>query len=113
MNGLTTGVAVMSKFHKVADTGDVLDGEMKSFLVHNVPVVICNLNNNLYAFRDECSHELLPLADGEIEDGKVICAYHGAEFDVKTGEAMCLPAIEPIETYEVKVEENDILVKID
>jgi len=103
----------MSKFHRVADTGDILSGEMKSFLVHNVSVVICNLNNNFYAFRDECSHEFLPLSDGEMEDGKVICPYHGAEFDVKTGEAMCLPAIEPIEIYEVKVEENGILVKID
>lgn len=103
----------MSKFHRVASTGDILDGEMKSFVVQNVPVVVCNLNNNFYAFRDECSHELLPLSDGEIEDGKVTCTYHGAEFDVKTGEALCLPATGPIEVYEVRVEGEGVLVNID
>ncbi len=103
----------MSDFHKVAKTQDVLDSEMKSFVVSGVSIVVCNVNNNFYAFRDECSHELLPLSDGDIDGDKITCIYHGAEFDVKNGEATCLPATEPIEVYEVKVEGDDILVKID
>ena len=38
--------------------------------------------------------------------------YHGAEFDVKSGEAKCLPATDPIEVYELKVEGDDIYVKV-
>ena len=103
----------MGEFHKVANTSDILDGEVKAFVVANISIAICNRNNNFYAFKDECSHEAFPLSDGNLEGSNIICIYHGAEFEIKTGEALCLPAIEPIEVYEVKIEDDDILVKID
>ena len=103
----------MGEFQKVATTSEILDGELKGFLVENTSIVICNRNNNFYAFRDECSHEEFPLSDGDLEGDNVVCIYHGAEFDIKTGENLCLPAVEPIDVYELKVEGDDILVKID
>ena len=103
----------MGDFHKVANSSEILDGEVKQFVVDNVQIVICNRNNNYYAFKDECSHETFPLSDGELEDENIICMYHGAEFDIRTGEAVCLPAIEPIDVYEVKVEGEEIYVKLD
>ena len=103
----------MGDFHKVAAVADILDGEVKSFVIDNLAVAVCNRNNNFYAFRDECSHEAFPLSDGELDGDAIICIYHGAEFDVTNGEALCLPAIEPIDVYEVKIEGDDILVKID
>ncbi|MGI9553829.1 MAG: Rieske (2Fe-2S) protein [Thermodesulfobacteriota bacterium] len=103
----------MGDFHKVAKISEILDGEIKAFIVDNLPIVICNRNNNFYAFRDECSHEAFPLSDGYFEGDNIACNYHGAEFDIKTGEALCLPAIEPIDVYEVKIDGDEILVKID
>ncbi|MGI9534516.1 MAG: Rieske (2Fe-2S) protein [Thermodesulfobacteriota bacterium] len=103
----------MGEFHKVANTSEILDGEVKEFVVDNISIAICNRNNNFYAFRDECSHEAFPLSDGYLEDDNIICMYHGAEFDVKTGEALCLPAIEPIDVYDIKIDGDEILVKID
>lgn len=103
----------MSDFQKVASVSDIDDGEMKSFIVENEVVVVCNVDGNYYAFKDECSHQTLPLSDGDILGDVVTCCYHGAEFNVKTGEALCLPATDPIETFEVKVESDEIFVKID
>jgi nitrite reductase/ring-hydroxylating ferredoxin subunit len=51
-----------------------------------------------------------PLSDGILEGETITCAHHGAEFNVRTGEVLSLPAVEPIETFEVKVEGDDIYV---
>ena len=103
----------MSDFYKVASTSEVEDGEIKSFIVENEVVAVCRVDGEFYAFKDECSHQTLPLSDGDIEGDVVTCCYHGAEFNVKTGEALCLPASDPIEVFEVKVENDEIFVKID
>lgn len=102
----------MAEFKKVAKTSEIIDGEVMPFHVDGKDIAICNINNNFYAFKDECSHETFPLSDGDIEGDNIICIYHGAEFDVKSGEALCLPAIEPVEVYELMIEGDDILVKV-
>jgi 3-phenylpropionate/trans-cinnamate dioxygenase ferredoxin subunit len=103
----------MGEFVKVAKTSDIPAGTVKSFIVENQLIAIFNLNNNYYALRDQCSHMDLPLSDGQLEDGVVVCAYHGAEFDIKTGDVLCMPAVEPVESFEVKVEDKQIYVSID
>ena len=103
----------MGEFVKVAKTSDIPAGTAKSFIVENEVVAIFNLNNNFYALKDQCSHMDLPLSDGILEDGVIICAYHGAEFDIKTGDVLCPPAYEPVESFEVKVEDDQIYVSID
>jgi len=103
----------MGEFIKVAKTSDIPAGTVKSFIVENEVVAVFNLNNNYYALKDQCSHMELPLSDGLLEDGVIICAYHGAEFDIKTGDVLCMPAVEPVESFEVKVEDEQIYVSID
>ena len=103
----------MAEFEKVAKVSDIKPGEIKSVAVGNLVVAICNTDGEFFAFIDECSHETLPLSDGILEGKTVTCAYHGAEFDVKTGEALCLPAVDRIETYDVKVEGDDIYIHIE
>ncbi len=100
----------MAEFEKVAKVSDIQPGEIKSFVVGNEMVAICNNNGNFYAFIDECAHQALPLSDGLLEGKTITCAYHGAEFNIETGEALCLPAVDGIETYEVKVEDDDIYI---
>ena len=68
------------------------------------------VDGRFYAFRDECTHQAYPLSDGMLEGKKLTCIYHGAEFDVETGAALCLPATDAVETYDVKVEGDDIYV---
>lgn len=102
----------MAEFEKIAKVSDIAPGEVKAFVAGNEMIAICNNGGKFYAFIDECSHQTLPLSDGILEGKTITCAYHGAEFDVETGEALCLPAVDRIETYEVKVEDDDIYVLI-
>src|SRR4051812_48120869 len=63
-----------------------------------------------YAFDESCTHAHATLADAEIDDGTIQCPLHGAKFSVTTGQALTLPAVEPVKMYEVKVEGQDVLV---
>jgi 3-phenylpropionate/trans-cinnamate dioxygenase ferredoxin subunit len=69
------------------------------------------LDNGIYAIIDRCSHRDFPMHSGNLHGGETIeCAWHGARFDLKTGRALKLPAIKGLQTFDVKVDGNDILV---
>lgn len=76
--------------------------------------LVMTTDGELYALKDQCSHEDYPLSDGELmsDEKRVECIYHGAKFDIASGRAVALPAIRPVKTYEVKVEGDDILVNL-
>ena len=56
---------------------------------------------------------LVPLAEGKLENEVIICPRHGARFNVNTGQALCMPAFESVECYEVKIENDEIYISID
>jgi 3-phenylpropionate/trans-cinnamate dioxygenase ferredoxin subunit len=101
----------MSKWMKVARTSEIPLGEKAIVEVDGILVVVVNLNGKYYAIEDVCTHDGGPLGEGDLEDGQIICPRHGARFDVRTGDALTLPAFEPVPTYEVRVEGEDILVE--
>ncbi|MGI9558979.1 MAG: Rieske (2Fe-2S) protein [Thermodesulfobacteriota bacterium] len=103
----------MAEMKKIARAEEIAPGEIKSFTVGFDTVAVCNVEGRFCAFRDQCSHQELPLSDGELNGEVVTCAYHGAEFNVVTGEALCMPASEPVEVFRVKVEDGDIFVAVD
>lgn len=103
----------MAEFVKVARTSEIRPGEIKSFVVETEVIAICNVNGEFYVIKDECSHMEYPLSDGILEGETITCAHHGAEFNVRTGEVLSLPAVEPIETFKVKVEGDGIYVLIE
>ena len=80
-------------FVKVAETEDVQVSQMMAVEV-NV-----------------CTHMGGPLAEGKLEEYIVQCPWHGSRFDIRSGEVVRPPAMKPESTYEVKVENNDILIK--
>lgn len=77
-------------------------------------VLITTGDGGYYALKDECSHEDYPLSDGELldDDERLECIYHGAKFNVRTGKAVALPAIRPVPSYEVKVEDGHVFVDV-
>ena len=101
-------------FVKVADVADVpkrglLDVEAEGQKI----VLVATGDGAYYALKDQCSHEDYPLSDGELLEGdRVECIYHGAKFDVKSGRAVALPAIRPVKTYDVKVENGAVMVDV-
>ena len=103
----------MAEFHKIARVGDLAPGEVNVYEVEGHRVALCNVEGEFHAIEDVCTHDGAPLAHGRFRGEEVICPRHGARFNVKTGAALCMPAFEPVETYPVKVEGNDILVEVD
>lgn len=97
-------------FVRIASEADVPPNTLLSVEVGDINVCLANADGRIYAFRDNCSHRDFPLSAGTMEDGQIECAWHGARFDMATGRPTRLPAIKPIRTYEVRVENGDILI---
>jgi 3-phenylpropionate/trans-cinnamate dioxygenase ferredoxin subunit len=73
-------------------------------------ILICNADGEFFAIADVCSHDGGALDQGELEDCRIACPRHGALFDIRTGEALTLPAILPIATYPVEVAGDEIFL---
>jgi 3-phenylpropionate/trans-cinnamate dioxygenase ferredoxin component len=97
----------------VAQASEVPPGTLKQVEADGRKVCLAHADGRIYAFADNCSHRDFPLSSGTMEDGTVECAWHGARFDMPTGRATRLPAIKPIRTYEVKVEDGGIYIALE
>ena len=97
---------------KVADLNDCPPGSLLDVDAGQETIVLANVDGDLYALQNRCSHQDLPLSDGELDGDHLECLYHGARFDVCTGKAKALPAIKPVETYAVEVRGQGIFVQI-
>ena len=75
-------------------------------------VVVFHAAGHFYALDDVCTHDGGPLGEGELTDFAVACPRHGAKFDIRTGRALSMPATKPTVAHEVKVNGDDILVKL-
>jgi 3-phenylpropionate/trans-cinnamate dioxygenase ferredoxin subunit len=103
----------MADFVTVGKLGDVPAGEAKVFAVNGKHIAVCNVGGTLYAIDDVCTHDGGPLGEGFLEGDQIECPRHGALFDVKTGKALTLPAVLPVNTYPVQVEGDEIKVAME
>lgn len=101
----------MAEWVRVAEAAAVAPGTFKALRVERTPIVLCNVEGDFYALLDQCTHEDLPLSNGDLEGDEFVCIHHGARFDVCTGRALCLPAIRPVKTFEVEVRDGDVFVQ--
>jgi nitrite reductase/ring-hydroxylating ferredoxin subunit len=96
----------------VPKVGDIPEGELRAFAIGGEDVTIANVDGTFYAINDECTHAGCSLAEGDLDGTTVTCACHGSEFDVTTGEVLGGPAVDPVDSYEVAVEGDDIRVEL-
>jgi nitrite reductase/ring-hydroxylating ferredoxin subunit len=101
----------MTRWVRVASTAQVAPGEGLRVEIDDEPVAIWNIDGDFYATTDTCSHEEASLTEGDLWDAVIECPLHGAQFDVRTGDVLSLPAIFPIRTYPVKVENGAVYVE--
>lgn len=98
-------------FVKVCDVNDLQPGEALRFEA-SCPVALFRVEDQFYATDDTCTHAAASLADGYIDGDIVECPFHSARFCIRTGEALSLPASEPLKTYLVKVEDGAVFVDL-
>ncbi len=94
----------------VARTDEIPDGEMVAATIDGVELLVVSFDGEYRSIGDVCTHEECSLADGEIEDGTVVCSCHGSVFNLRTGEVVEPPATDDEPVYEVRVEEDEIQV---
>lgn len=101
----------MADFKTAAKVTDIPPGTAKPCALNGKSVVVCNVDGTFYAVDDVCTHDGGELGEGYLEGDEIECPRHGARFDVKTGKALTLPAVTPIEVYPVQVEGDEIKVQ--
>jgi 3-phenylpropionate/trans-cinnamate dioxygenase ferredoxin subunit len=102
----------MAEWIKVAAAADCPEGRLKSVSAAGEQIVLANVDGDVYALLDQCSHEEYPLSDGDLEGADLVCMYHGARFDVCTGRNKALPAIRPVRSFPVDIREGDVYVEV-
>ena len=97
----------------VAPVEELPPGTVKIVHAGEISVGVYNLAGRFCAIEDRCSHDDGPLCEGEfdLEEGFAVCPRHGSNIDIRTGAALTLPAVFPVDTFPVVVEDG--IVKVD
>jgi len=102
----------MSDFVAVAQVSDLPDPGKMTVEVDDQIVVLFHIGGKFYCIDDVCTHDGGPLGEGERDGCQIICPRHGARFDVRTGEALTMPAAQDTRMHEVRVDGNTVSVKL-
>ena len=86
-------------------------GEAKEFEIAGKTICVANVNGTITAIDNVCLHMGGPLGQGYINGGKIVCPWHGWEYDAKTGQLFDDPKSK-LDLYPIKVENGDVLVDV-
>lgn len=98
----------MAQLEKIADLNEVPDGGRKSVIVDELPALLLHAGGAYYCLEDVCTHDGQPLTDGPVVGYSIECPRHGAQFDIRTGAVLCMPATEPVRVFRVEVRADGI-----
>jgi len=97
----------------VAQLADLKENSLTRVEASGVPICLARLaDGEVFAINDICSHDQVELSDGELDDDVVECPLHGSCFNVRTGAVEGLPATEPVATYPVLVDGDEVFVEV-
>jgi 3-phenylpropionate/trans-cinnamate dioxygenase ferredoxin component len=102
----------MAEFVKVAKLSEIADPGRQVVEVDERLIVLFHVGGEVFAIDDVCTHDDGPLGEGELVDHTIACPRHGAKFDIRDGRALTMPATRPTVAHQVKIEGDEILVKL-
>ena len=103
----------MSTYQVVASTAELEDTGQLHVQLDDAEILLVRDGENYHAINYYCSHETFTLEGGMVQDGCIVCPYHGAEFCLADGSVKAPPAWEDIRTWPVRVEDNLISIAVD
>ncbi len=103
----------MSGYVTLARSDDIPEGRVVVVERNGRRLALCNAGGSFYAIDDVCTHDGGALDQGELQGEVIECPRHGARFDVVSGRVLALPAVRPLRTYRVRVENGEIAVEIE
>ena len=86
------------------------DGKPEKISVGDKDVCVARIGEEVFAVADTCTHSDASLSEGDLNNYKIECWLHGAEFDLRTGEAVTPPAVAPLETFEVRRDGDTVTI---
>lgn len=104
----------MPEFIPVAKTSDIPDPGTLLVEVDERLIVLIHAAGHFYALDDVCTHDGGPLSEGPVlpQEKAIACPRHGAKFNIESGAAMTMPATKPTVAHEVRVDGDDVLVRL-
>ncbi len=96
---------------EVAHSSDIPPGCAARVEIDDVPIAIFNVEGTYYALDDTCSHAEASLSEGDLDIDRCVieCPLHGSSFDLRTGEPLSLPAVEPVRAHRVETTESGMV----
>ena len=102
----------MAEFVKVARREEVAEGTGRCVEIGERRIGLFNLDGEIYAIDDTCTHAQASLCEGVVSGDEVACPLHGATFAIRTGEVTGPPADEDVRTYPVRIENDEVWVEV-
>ena len=98
---------------KAAERGQLGEGDVLGVVIAGREIALYDLDGELYATDDVCTHAYARLSDGWLDKAEIECPLHAGRFDVKTGKALCPPVPDPVKTYKVRLVGDEIQIKLE
>jgi len=98
---------------KAAERGALGDGDVIGVIVDGKEIALYDIEGQIFATDDICTHAYAKLSDGWFDKGEIECPLHAGRFDARTGKATAPPCVDDLKTYEVRVAGGEIQVKLD
>ncbi|MBC3790305.1 FAD-dependent oxidoreductase [Spirosoma utsteinense] len=96
----------------VCHVDDLIDGQLKEVRVNDTDVLLARADGQYYALYPKCAHYQAPLAKGVLNGNRLICPWHNACFDVRTGHRLEAPALNGLPMHEVRIEGDQVYVRL-
>ena len=97
-------------FTRACALSELVDSKPLRVEVDGLDVAVVKHGDEVFAIEDECSHGAVPLSEGDVEGCTLECFLHGSCFDLRTGAPSSPPASEPVDTYAVTIDGDDVYV---
>lgn len=105
--------ADLNGWQAVCPMAELLPGEHTVCFDGDTAILVCNIDGEIYALEDKCTHQDFELSPGKLDGAEIECVLHGAKFDVRTGEALCAPAYTPVPKFPVRIDNGVIYTRDD
>jgi len=97
---------------KAANRADLAEGEVLGVIVAGHEVALYDIDGDVFATDDICTHAYAKLSDGWFDRGEIECPLHAGRFDARTGKATAPPCVDDVKTYPARVQNGEIQVKL-
>ena len=98
---------------KAADRGALAAGEVLGVTIGGREIALYDLDGEVFATSDVCTHAYARLSDGWFDREEIECPLHAGRFDVRSGKALCPPVTDDLKTFPVRIVGGEIQIKVD